>query len=76
VGTGPLFNLVRITSIYRCQELEAFSPGLTGILGNVMYTAVIPLTCLYSWAFFGQVCTVLGCAVTLNLVYLGLFKKK
>lgn len=55
LGTGPLFNLVRITSIYRCQELEAFSPGLTGILGNVMYTAVIPLTCLYSWAFFGQV---------------------
>ena len=54
---GPMTNIYRVTSLYGCNELEAFGPGSAGILGNLLSPIYIIMVGLFAFCFFGELMT-------------------
>ena len=55
ISIGILTNILRVASVYGCQELEAFRVGCAGIIGNIIYAEYIANTAIFAYLFFGEV---------------------
>ena len=51
---GPIACTFRVTSVFGCQELEEYTEGSAGIIGNLINTAYIPISALYAYVFFDE----------------------
>ena len=51
---GVSSTVCRVGCVYGCQELEQYSKGGSGIIGNLLNTAYIAITALYALIFFDE----------------------
>ena len=58
VGAGILIGVVtnvhRATSVFACQELEAYGSGSAGVVGNILHAEYIAIMAFFALAFFGE----------------------
>ena len=57
ISIGVLTNVFRVASVFGCQELEAFSVGCAGVIGNILYAQYIANMTIFAYLFFGEVLT-------------------
>ena len=54
---GPISNIFRTASVFGCQELEEYSPGSAGVIGNIINASYIPISAVYAYLLFDEVMT-------------------
>ena len=58
--TGPMAVICRVTHVFGCQELAAYTPGAAGLVGNLIHALFVPLAACYAYLFFGEIMTPLN----------------